>query len=222
MIRKRQTYQRNFHKKQNSYFQQAGFPLSWIAGTKADVLMSVFLFFAHEIDRCPPFCLLTAGLAGHQHTFPTCCTANAMFRGAVRRKCFFPALFPQPAFLPIPKDRLSRTGNESLSLQTITQRSAAIPAHRTNCIEQWHIRPFLRDSSIHAAGKIAHGGEVDLLKADSEAYWQLAASIYASALAEEAHLMIHQGDSLLFLLDQEERKRAEQVLFDYFRLVGCN
>jgi len=89
-------------------------------------------------------------------------------------------------------------------------------------LSEWHIRPFLRDSSIHAVGKIAHGGEVDLLKADSEAYWQLAASIYASALAEEAPLMIHQGDSLLFLLDQEERKRAEQVLFDYFRLVGCN
>ena len=87
---------------------------------------------------------------------------------------------------------------------------------------EWHIRPFVRDSSIHALGRTAQGHEVDLLQADSESYWQLAASIYASVLSEEALLMTHEGDSLLFLLDQEERKRAEQVLFDYFRLVGCN
>ena len=87
---------------------------------------------------------------------------------------------------------------------------------------EWHIRPFVRDSSIHALGRTAQGHEVDLLQADSESYWQLAASIYASVLSEEALLITHEGDSLLFLLDQEERKRAEQVLFDYFRLVGCN
>ena len=87
---------------------------------------------------------------------------------------------------------------------------------------EWHIRPFVRDSSIRAVGRTAEGREVDLLQADSEAYWQLSASIYATALSEEALLMMHKGDSLFFLLDQEERKRAEQVLFDYFRLVGCN
>ena len=87
---------------------------------------------------------------------------------------------------------------------------------------EWHIRPFVRDSSIHAVGRTAKGHEVDLLQADSKSYWHLAASIYASTLSEEALLMTHEGDSLLFLLDQEERKRAEQVLFDYFRLVGCN
>ena len=87
---------------------------------------------------------------------------------------------------------------------------------------EWHIRPFVRDSSIHAVGRTAKGNEVDLLQADSESYWHLAASIYASALADEALLMTHEGDSLIFLLDQEERKRTEQVLFDYFRLVGCN
>jgi hypothetical protein len=87
---------------------------------------------------------------------------------------------------------------------------------------EWHIRPFVRDSSIHAIGRTAEREKVDLLQADSEAYWHLAASIYASALGEESLLIMHEGDSLLFLLDQEERKRAEEVLFDYFRLVGCN
>jgi hypothetical protein len=87
---------------------------------------------------------------------------------------------------------------------------------------EWHVRPFVRDSSIHVVGRTAKGQEVDLLQADSESYWQLAASIYASILSEEALLITHDGDSLLFLLDQEERERAKQVLFDYFRLVGCN
>ena len=90
---------------------------------------------------------------------------------------------------------------------------------------EWHIRPFVRDSSIHALGRIAQGHEVDLLQADSESYWQLAASIYASVLSEEALLMTHEGDSLLFYWtkrNESGQNRCSSITFGWWDAIDMH
>lgn len=89
-------------------------------------------------------------------------------------------------------------------------------------LSEWHIRPFVSDSSLYPLTIEADMMKLNTDTADSEDYWILAKAIYSAVLNQQAVQCFSSGESIPLLLTEEERKRAEQVLFDYFRLLGCN
>ena len=87
---------------------------------------------------------------------------------------------------------------------------------------EWHIRPFLTDSSLYPLTFEVGSLQLTTDTADSEDYWRITQSIYTAVLNHQTVLVRSQEESIPLLVTEDERKRAEQVLFDYFRLIGCN
>lgn len=86
----------------------------------------------------------------------------------------------------------------------------------------WHIRPFLKDSTSEFQFLLIDSMPLDLQNATSYDYWNAAHYLYSKILNEEPFELSNGNTKKEILLGEDESKRAEQVLYDYFRLVGCN
>lgn len=88
--------------------------------------------------------------------------------------------------------------------------------------EEWHIRPFTADSNLTSAVFFTTEYCLQTDTARSEDYWLLAKAIYSDVL-DGLPIRIQSGSKeFAAMVTEEERQRAKTVLFDYFRLIGCN
>lgn len=87
---------------------------------------------------------------------------------------------------------------------------------------EWHIRPFLTDSPSVPITFVTSTLSLNIDSANSEDYWFLASAINQDVVDRNSINAIIGTDTIVLLENEDEQKRAEQLLFDYFRLVGCN